>query len=843
MTANTNEHPIEPLGPRFRRLRRTCYNHSMRRRSLLAVVAVGAATVIAPSVAEVRAMTGYESLPAPERLVDTRPGQPTTDGAFAGVGKMAARSTLKVDVAGRAGLGSTPGTVVVNVTVDQPDAEGFITLWPCDQSRPTASNLNYVPAQTVAVAALSRVAPDGTVCVYTHAGTHVIIDVAGAFPTGTFSPLAAPARLADTRAGQPTIDGRFAGDGLRPAGNTYRLRVAGRGTVPANATAAALNVTATSVTAPGFVTVFPCDAARPNASNVNYEPGLTTPNLVLTRLDANGDVCLYTWAPIDLVVDVAGSLPGSLFTPLPEPRRLLDTRAGQATFDGSFRGGGLQPDRSTLQLRVAGRAGIPAGATAVVLNVTSTGATAPGFVTAHPQGSQRPGASNVNFVGGRTVANLVVAGLGPSGDVCLFNFGATDLVVDVAGWLTGPAPAAGAASCPSRTAPDSAATYRNALLRRPALHRVVGADKVAVYLCRIPTNSTVFPNPSQQHTATAADFAALANAEAAPYFADVSGGSYSVEFIPVGTIQAGVNDGPFQCIEEAMRRTGAPYTSAFVADSTLAGGGFASPGTIFPSESGPDFTVFDRTPAAARRGGWVGGAVISERPNPGTIVHEIGHTVHWPHSYVGPDIEYDNPVDVMSGGFGFCPTPGSTTSFYQCDPGNTLAFNRFAADWLRNGQVISHPSGTVNYLLDRPNEAGLQLIVAPDPNQPLSSLTIEAKPAVGNDDFLDGQGVAVHVVDQVDRFGGLSGLSSSRIHRQASGIPDTFDHLVRVGQSKTFHGVTVSVLRRVGDRYEVRVAGTYSPPPSAFFTELIDFGRRSCATLTAEQALDAGCGL
>ena len=89
-----------------------------------------------------------------------------------------------------------------------------------------------------------------------------------------------------------------------------------------------MNVTATQSDGPGFVTVFPCDASRPLASNVNYEPGSTTPNLVLTRLDPGGDVCIYTLQPVDLVVDVAGSLPDSVFSPLPEPRRLLDTRAG-----------------------------------------------------------------------------------------------------------------------------------------------------------------------------------------------------------------------------------------------------------------------------------------------------------------------------------------------------------------------------------------------------------------------------------------------------------------------------------------------------------------------------------
>src|SRR3954447_14715994 len=53
------------------------------------------------------------------------------------------------------------------------------------------------------------------------------------------------------------------------------------------------------------------------------------------------------------------------------PARLLDTRVAGAT----------PGDRSTTRVPVAGRAGVPADATAVALNVTATDTTAPGFVT------------------------------------------------------------------------------------------------------------------------------------------------------------------------------------------------------------------------------------------------------------------------------------------------------------------------------------------------------------------------------------------------------------------------------------------------------------------------------
>jgi len=594
----------------------------VRRLLVLALLsALGSIGVASPSRAQ--ATPGYEPLSAPQRLLDTRPGESTVDGRQAGVGKRAAGSSIVVDVAGRAGLGAGLGSVVLNITVDQPDGPGFVTVWPCDRQRPNASNLNHVEDQTVGV------------------------------------------------------------------------------------------------------------APRPTASNVNYDPGLTTPNAVITRLDGEGDVCIFTLQPVHLVVDVAGTIERPLFEPLAEPRRLLDTRVGESTYDGGYAGGGLQPNGSTLQLDVAGRVGIPADAAALVLAVTSTGSSAPGFVTVHPDGTVRPQSSNVNFTDQRTVANLVVAALGPDGDVCFYDSGTTHLVVDVAGWLTGPpsaspsSPAAPGTPCPGRTPDETADAYRNVVLRRPVLQRVVGTDRIALFVCKIPPDSRVFDG-SRQHDATSEDFAALARAQAAPYFDATSGGQYRVEFTALGDITVGPDDGPSECLDEAERRTGAPYTNLLVAGSTYGGGGFASPGRIFTSDLAPNSTVFDRSPAESGRGGWVGGSVISDRPNPATIIHEIGHTIHWPHSYIGPDSEYDNPADVMSGGQGRCRTG---TVSYGCDPGNTMAFNRLATGWLRDGQVITHRSGTVNYRLDPADGAGLQLVLLPDPGEPLSMVSIEARTA------------------------------------------------------------------------------------------------------------------
>jgi hypothetical protein len=92
--------------------------------------------------------------------------------------------------------------------------------------------------------------------------------------------------------------------------------------------------------------------------------------------------------------------------------RLLDTRAGVGA---PVAGVGAH---GTVHLKVTGRGGVPAsGVSAVVLNVTVTGPAQTGFVTVYGAGATRPGVSDLNFVKGQTVPNLVIAPVGTGGVV------------------------------------------------------------------------------------------------------------------------------------------------------------------------------------------------------------------------------------------------------------------------------------------------------------------------------------------------------------------------------------------------------------------------------------------
>jgi hypothetical protein len=71
---------------------------------------------------------------------------------------------------------------VLNLAVTGARAPGFITAYPCDQPRPNAANLNYQAGSTIPNAVIAKLAPDGTVCLFTLADTDLIADVNGYFP-------------------------------------------------------------------------------------------------------------------------------------------------------------------------------------------------------------------------------------------------------------------------------------------------------------------------------------------------------------------------------------------------------------------------------------------------------------------------------------------------------------------------------------------------------------------------------------------------------------------------------------------------------------------------------------
>jgi hypothetical protein len=368
-------------------------------------------------------------------LADTRLDGVTVDGRFAGSGVREGGSTFELVVAGRGGVATDAAAVALNVTVAEPTGGGYVTVYPCGSPQPTASNVNFVAGAVVPNAVITQVGVDGKVCLFVSNDTQLVVDVNGYFPATSSLHSINPARVLDSRDGYETVDGVQAGDGLRARGSITEVQIANRVSVPADATAVVLNVTVTQAEHAGFVTVYPCSDPVPTASNINYRTGSTVANLVVSKIGVDGTVCIFSSAATQLVVDVDGYFPAATaYQPL-DPARLLDTRPGFSTIDDQFVGAGIRPAGTITTLKVTGRGGVPLGAATVVLNVTVTDATESGFVTVYPCGVAPPLASNLNYSENTTAAVAVVAKVGNDGTVCLLNSGATDVVVDVNGFL------------------------------------------------------------------------------------------------------------------------------------------------------------------------------------------------------------------------------------------------------------------------------------------------------------------------------------------------------------------------------------------------------------------------
>jgi hypothetical protein len=366
------------------------------------------------------------------RLVDTRSAGVTVDGLFEAGGVRAPDSVLEVKVAGRGGIASDATVAVLNVTAVDAASDGYVTVFPCGSQQPNASNLNFAPGAVVPNAVVASIGVGGKVCVFTSARTHLLVDTGGQVPPGTVSTFN-PARLIDTRPGSQTIDHRQEGGGLVGAGSITAVQVTGRGVVPTGVSSVVLNVTVTGPTAAGYLTVFVCDAAQPNSSSLNYAADTTVANLVVAKVGAAGTVCIFTPARTHLLVDVGGYMPGASRYAAVDSVRLLDTRPTGMTVDAVSQRAGLRPAGSTTEVMLIGR-GVAGGSSAVMLNITVTGATDDGYVTVYPCGGQLPNTSNVNYSADGTVANAALSVIASSGKICLFNSGATHLIVDLSGY-------------------------------------------------------------------------------------------------------------------------------------------------------------------------------------------------------------------------------------------------------------------------------------------------------------------------------------------------------------------------------------------------------------------------
>jgi hypothetical protein len=389
----------------------------------------------APTSPQMVSLTGNGTLGgqfvpvAPVRIYDTR---------FNGTGPLAAGAIRNVQVTGTS-VPASAVAVMLNVTVTNTTAASYLTAFPFGITPPTASSLNWVTGQTVPNLVEVPLGAGGEVSFFNAYGsTDLILDLQGYVspaaaspgPAGFFNPLP-PKRVLDTRSGVGAAAAKVGAQG------SIDVQLTGQGGVPAaGVSAVVLNVTVTNPSAPSYLTLFPTGGTVPLVSNLNFVAGQTVPNRVVVKVGTGGKLTIFNAAgSVDVVADVGGWFTDSS-DPLATgagfigitPTRILDTRTRAVPLHA-----GETRSLAAARAPVPGMTS-PTPPRAVVLNVTVTNPSAPSYLTVFPDGAT-PLASDLNFVAGQTVPNMVVVKVAADGTIKLFNAGGTvDVVVDLVGW-------------------------------------------------------------------------------------------------------------------------------------------------------------------------------------------------------------------------------------------------------------------------------------------------------------------------------------------------------------------------------------------------------------------------
>jgi hypothetical protein len=315
------------------------------------------------------------------------------------------------------------------LTAIGPTGQGWLTLFPNGQAVPGTSTLNYGASQfAIANNATVRIGTNGQVCVNAgQTGTNVLLDVVGYIPSASAAMmplLTTPARLADTR-----------GAGGAILANTSRcFAVAGQGGIPTTATGVLLNITSVGYTGNGWLTAFPSGQAVPATSTLNFDTReWAIANNTFLKLGSNGQVCVAAGqSASQVIIDAVGYLTADGLVKMPllaTPQRLVNTNAS---------GGPIAAGTSRC-FTIAGLGGIPSTATGILLNLTASGHTADGTLTAYANGLNPAGLpATVSFDSASETAipNGTLVPLGSGGQLCISAGQASaQAIVDVTGYM------------------------------------------------------------------------------------------------------------------------------------------------------------------------------------------------------------------------------------------------------------------------------------------------------------------------------------------------------------------------------------------------------------------------
>jgi hypothetical protein len=215
--------------------------------------------------------------------------------------------------------------------------------------------------------------------------------------------------------GKPLVSGVVPATGPIAGGETVTVFGSGFSS-PMTATIGGTSVTPTAITSVSFQFVTP-------AASAGYVQVQATTAIGASVLTAQSG---YIYTAL------------SNYTALPTPFRILDTRALTCIqcAGGALGAVATRTVPITAYTDPSTHENVPAGATAVVINVTAVAGTATSLLAVYPAGTYQPTASNLNFPAGKAVPNLVTVTLGESGAINIYNAaGSVNVLADVEGYF------------------------------------------------------------------------------------------------------------------------------------------------------------------------------------------------------------------------------------------------------------------------------------------------------------------------------------------------------------------------------------------------------------------------
>jgi hypothetical protein len=181
---------------------------------------------------------------------------------------------------------------------------------------------------------------------------------------------------------------------------------------------AVVSIVATDTAEPGYLQVLTCGTNGGATSNLNSDlSGQTRAGLAIVRFDDAGRACVYNAMGTHVVVDLQGYLTDNAFDD-PVDVRLLDTRNS-----------GRPAAKSVTVVRGAPNR-------SAVVSLVATRPLSAGWVQALPCNVVPGGTSNLNIdAADQTRSTLAIVPFDANGTTCIYTSVATDVIVDLQGYL------------------------------------------------------------------------------------------------------------------------------------------------------------------------------------------------------------------------------------------------------------------------------------------------------------------------------------------------------------------------------------------------------------------------